>query len=440
MTTKLAALLVAATALACGGNDGTGLIPNEGGIADASDASQAVDAVTPIVDAAPDVPVEAGVYGAPSSTYPAFTPWMGQLSLNGGPLLTAPEVVTITWDVDTGRSTFESFGDEIGGSTYWSAAVGEYGVGPVVSGASNHVHVTSAPPAQWGDSDVQSFITANIGGLLPSPTSQTIYVFYIAPGTTYIFDNENACNSIGGYHDAFPSASSPAGAIAYAVLPNCSSDMKTTQYASHEIGEASTDPQPEIKPGLLSYDDPYMAFFFWQRNNLENGDACEFFPDSDYVEQQPFPFQVQRLWSNKQGPLGHSPCQPYTATYFNVAPLDLQDITVDLTQYGGPANFTTKGYACNVGQSIQIPIGIYSDGATGPISVSVAESNPLDQPVTGRITLSIDPNKTSGVNGEKTFVDATVTVKGPIAAELLTVITQLGTTKHYLPLLVGTTQ
>jgi hypothetical protein len=434
----LAALgLVALSALACGGSDGTGLIPNDGGTEANVDASPNIDAVAPIIDAAPDVPVEAGPYGLPSTTYPAFTPWMGQLTKNGGPILSAPVVVTVTWDVDTGRSTFESFGDEIGGSNYWSTAVGEYGVGPVISGTPNHVHVSTTPPTQWGDSDVRTFITSNIGTLLPAPTSQTIYVFYIAPGTTYIYDNANACNSIGGYHDAFQSGQN---VIAYAVLPNCNTDMKTTQYASHEIGEASTDPEPEIQPGLLSFDDPYMAFFFWQRNNEENGDACEFYPDSDYVEQQPFAFQVQRLWSNKQGPLGHSPCQPFTATYFNVAPLDLQDITVDMTQYGGPANFSTKGYACNVGQSIQIPIGIYSDGPTGPITVSVAESNPLVQPVTGRITLSIDPNKTSGVNGEKTNILATVTQKGPIAAELLTVITTQGATTHYLPLLVGTPQ
>ena len=413
-------------------------LTDSGGVGDASDAGPNVDAVTPIPDAAPDVPVEAGPYGLPSTTYPAFTPWMGQLTKNGGPILTAPVVVTITWDNDTGRATFESFGDEIGGSSYWSAAVGEYGVGPVVSGTSNHVHLSTTPPTQWGDTDVRNFLTANIGGILPAQTSQTIYVFYIAPGTTYTFQNQNACNSIGGYHDAFPSQNGP---IAYAVLPNCNTDMKTTQYASHEIGEASTDPQPEISPGLLSFDDPYLAFFFWQRNNLENGDACEFFPDSDYVEQNPFPFQVQRLWSNKQGPLGHSPCQPYTATYFNVAPLEhAGHHRRSHRRTAGPATYGDEGLRVQRRSVDSDSDRDLHRRPTGPISVSVAESNPLVNPVTGRITLSIDQNKTSGVNGEKTFINATVTQKGPIAAELLTVITQMGTVKHYLPLLVGTTQ
>jgi hypothetical protein len=108
-----------------------------------------------------------------------------------------------------------------------------------------------------------------------------------------------------------------------------------------------------------------------------------------------------------------------------------------LSGEGGPANFQTQGYNCALNATCQIPIGIYSDTQTGPIGVSVAESNPLVNPVTGRLTLSIDSNKTSGVNGEKTFINVTVTAKGPLNAELLTVITTVGTTKHYLPLLVS---
>jgi len=417
---------------ACGGTDGVDL--DGGSDAATTNDGQTGGDVVQTSDAGSDVtePVDAGPYGQPSTTYPAFTPWMGQLSKNGGPILTAPVIVTITWDVDTGRSTFEAFGDQIGGSSYWSAAVGEYGVGATTS---THVHLSTTPPTQWGDTDVRTFIGSNLGGILPAPTSQTIYVVYIAQGTTFVFGNQNACSSIGGYHDSFTAGSN--GVVAYAVLPNCASDSKTTQYASHEIGEAATDPQPSNNLGLYGWDDPYLAFHEWQRGNDENGDACEFFADSNYTEQQPFQFSVQRLWSNKMGPLGHSPCQPYTATYFNVAPLGIGDITVDLSQEGGPTNFKTKGFTCALNATCQIPVGIYSDGQTGPITVTAAESNPLVNPVTGRLSLSIDPKKTSGVNGEITYVNVTVNNKGPLNAEMLTVITQSGTTKHYLPLLVA---
>jgi len=414
---------------ACGGSPVD--INLDGGGPEAAPQPDATSDVATIPDGgANDAPVEAGPYGQPSSTYPAFTPWMAQLSNNGGPILTSPAVVTVTWDGDTGRSTFEGFGAGLGASSYWAAAVGEYGVGPTTN---TNVHLSTTPPTTWSDDDVQAFIKSNVGGVLGTPTSQTIYVFYIAPGTTFMWGNANACNSIGGYHDAVVVNGSP---VSYAVLPNCNTDQKTTQYASHEIGEASTDPEPGIQPAYDGFDDPYVAFHEWQRNNEENGDACEFFKDSDYIESQPFPYMVQRLWSNKQGPLGHSPCQPYTGAYFNVAPLGITDITVDLSVEGGPANFTTKGYVCALNATCQIPVGIYTDAATGPITVTVAESNPLYNPVTGRLALSIDPQKPSGVNGEITYVNVTVNQKGPLNAEMLTVITTLGSVSHYLPLLV----
>ena len=253
-----------------------------------------------------------------------------------------------------------------------------------------------------------------------------------------MFEGQNACGAIGGYHENFLMTTGMGSMSAsYAVIPDCTSTNGRTAAASHEIGEASTDPEPSTSPGIIGFDDPYLAFDLWQRSNDENGDACEFFPDSFYTEAAPFNFTVQRLWSNKMGPLGHSPCQPYQATYFNVVPLQLQDIMVDLSSEGGPANFVTKGYQCALNQTIQIPIGIYSDGPTQPITISVAESNPLVDPVTGRLTLSVDPMKTSGVNGEMTNLNVTVIQKGPLNAELMTVITTLGSVNHYMPILMS---
>ena len=421
--------------LGCGGSSGTGLDSGGGG-----DGSVQGDGGLPQGDGGSGdgatTTGDAGAYGAPSTTYPAFTPYMGQLSNNGGAILTAPVLVTITWDGDTGRATFEGFGDGIGGSSYWPAAVGEFGVGAATSGSTNHVHVTTTPPAQMSDGDIQTFISSNVGSLLPQPTSQTIYVVYLSQSTTLMFNNQNACQAgVGGYHDSFAVNSAQ---VAYAVLPRCGSDSQTTAAASHEIGEAATDPHPSSAPAITGFDDPYLVFDLWQRGNDENGDACEFFQDSYYTASQPFAYSVQRMWSNKAGPLGHSPCQPYTATYFNMAPIGLQDITVDLSQNGGPAAFKTKGYTAALNQTIQIPLGFYSDAATtGPWTVTAAESNPLVNPVTGRLTLSVDTAKPSGVNGEITYLNVTVTQVSPLKGEMLTVISTLGSTKHYLPLLIG---
>ncbi len=64
-----------------------------------------------------------GDHGAPSATFPAFTTEAPQIKNNGGSPLARPSIVTITWSSDPNAHTFEDFGDRIGGSAYWRAAV-----------------------------------------------------------------------------------------------------------------------------------------------------------------------------------------------------------------------------------------------------------------------------------------------------------------------------
>lgn len=430
----LACTLASGGFVACGGDDST-TIPPPGPDGGADGAVAKLDGGV-VVDSSDATPADFdAAYGQPSSTYPAFTPWMGQLVDHGGAKLTSPILVTITWDGDNGRNTFEGFGDGVGASPYWSASVGEYGIGPTVSGSANHAHVSTAPPNQMTDQDIQDFVGSNIGTLLPAYTDQTLYIVYLSTSTTLIFGNSTACQAgVGGYHSNFFANGNN---VAYAVLPRCGSDNAVTTASSHEIGEAATDAHPQTKPAIRQFADPYFAFETWQRNNNENGDACEFFKDSFYTEQQPFQYGVQRLWSNKQGPLGHSPCQPYAGPYFNMAPLDLQDVTVDLSQLGGSANFKTKGYLAGVGQTINVSLGFYSDQMTSvPWTVSVFESNPIVNQVMGRLAVSVDPAKTSGVNGEKTYIKVTVK-QNPVKLELFTVVSTLNGVKHYLPLVIS---
>ncbi len=424
MKTRLAlqAALLSVLAFACGGSD-PDPIAGDGGSADGSPDVVTADAGT---DAAPD-----GAYGGPSTTYPAFKPWMGQLSNLGGPILKNPVIVTITWDGDPNRQTYEDFGDAIGASPYFQAAVGEWGVGPATSGPSNHVHVTGAAPAQADDNGAHQFIQSNLGTLLPAWTDQTIYVLYYPKTTTVMVDGKPACTSgIGGYHDSFDANGK---ATIYAVLPNCTTPNAVTGASSHEIDEAVTDPLPRAKPAIRSFDDEFLAFELWQRNNDENADSCEFFKDSFYTEVAPLAYTVQRSWSNVQGPLGHSPCQPFATPYWNVAPLALEDLTVAF----GNQSIKAKGYKAKQGDTIHIAVGIYSDAATGPITISAAESNPVVNPVTGRLSVSVDPKKTSGVNGESTYIDVTVNNESQQKLELLTVIATLGGVKHYLPLMIS---
>jgi hypothetical protein len=413
---------------AANGDSSTG--GGDSGITGGDSGSSGEGGADSAVDAAP------GMYGAPSTTYPAFTPFTGELINNGGGVLATPKIVTVTWPNDGDVALLEDFDDKIGGTAYWQAAVSEYGVGAATSGAANHIHITTPPPAQMTDQDIVDFITTNAGGALPAPTTQTIYMIYLHPNTSLIFGGSAACtNGIGGYHNG---ATVQGVQTAYAVVPRCGSVATATSAASHEIGEASTDPQPNAQPGYVGFTDATIVYDLWQRGNDENGDACEFYPDSFYVEQAPFGYTVQRLWSNKAGPLGHSPCQPHSGTYFSATPLELQDIVVDLSQQGGSATTMTKGYHATLGQTITFPVGFYSDAATtGPWTLAAAESNPLVSPVTGRIVVHVDPAKTSGVNGEKTYVTVKVNVVGPAKAEMLTLVSTMGGVSHYMPVLIG---
>jgi len=379
--------------------------------------------------------------GAPSTVYPAFAPAMGQIQKNGSGYLTAPVIVTITWadDDPTSVSAFEQFGDDIGGSSYWTAATSEYGIGTAQSGTGNHIHIAANGPMQMNDSDIQTFVQQNVGAALPAPTAQTIYALYLSPSTQLIYNGSPACTSgIGGYHSiTTASGFNPA----YAVIPRCGGGgaqgiQSATLTASHELVEAASDSPPGY--GYTGFETPYMAWEYFLGFQHEIGDACEFYQDSFFMESAPFAFAVQRIWSNKSGAAGHAPCVPAPAgSYFNVTPLNPQTIDVDLTQQEGSPRFATKGYAAKVGQTVTFQVGFYSDGPTsGPWQLSAHSGNPLTG-LTSNLVATVDSSKMTGVNGETTSVTVKVVSAGASKGEVLTLSSYLGGTTHYMPVLIG---
>jgi hypothetical protein len=120
-------------------------------------------------------------------------------------------------------------------------------------------------------------------------------------------------------------------------------------------------------------------------------------------------------------------------------PLDLEDVTIDYSAYGGSATFATKGYHVKVGETRSFSVGFYSEGpTTGVWDVSVAEGNPLLGGVsTSRLSgLGIAPS--SGKNGDKATVTVTVDSAGTkTGSEFITIVSTLGTTKHFMPILIA---
>ncbi len=406
-----------------------------------------------------DAQADAGDHGQPSSNYPAFKPDFAVLQNNGGPIMKNPVVVAITWSSDPSEASFQSFADNLGATNYWKAAVGEYGVGPVVSGAMNHISMTTAAPASLADSDLQSMVTTNAGVTAgwPAPTADTIYAFFLPPGTLLQMGmggggggadaGTDACSQgVGGYHSEIAVGSVNAE---YAVVPSCTfgpgntAAQQSTMSMSHEIAESATDPLTNSNPGYIGFDQDHFGFDWFLEFQDENGDACEAYKDSFFEDKEttpPFDFWVQRTWSNKQGPLGHDPCQPGDEPYFNVAILNMQEVTVtlppQLTGMSTSQNVQVKGVHIPVGQSATVDVGFYSDAPTsGPWTLTWGQGSPFNPTPATYLGAKID--YTTGLNGQVAHVTVTPNAMGKLNAELLWFKSTLNGVSHVMPLVVS---
>jgi hypothetical protein len=387
--------------------------------------------------------VDANVdHGSPSTKYPAFAPEVPQVVNNGGAVLANPVFVTITWKGDTNAPGYEAFGDALGTSSFWSQIVHEYGVGAGSSGSANHVRMNEDAPASWSDSDVDAFVVMEASDPTsgwPSPTSDLMYVLYLPTGTTLLYDGESAClQGVGGYHT---STNVNGVEVAYAVIPQCRGTTidDATLIASHELGEGSADPHPGVATGWYGFDGEHAAWTVFQDAQTETADACEFFPDADYRSSEPnFAYLLQRQWSNASAMAGHDPCVPARPEpYFNVTPLDLEQVKVNLIDIGGPTNLTTRGYSIALGKSKTIQLGFTSDAATDPWQIEAYESDPLlGQQAPLLLDFSVDT--TTGQNGTTAYLTVTVDERGPGDYELLTIESTLGSTTNYMPILIST--
>jgi hypothetical protein len=433
--------------LACGSSDASQDTTHEAGVdsgTDLPDTRLPPPHDAPPPDTGPEVDP-----GAPSDTYPAFPTNMPQIVSNGGYVMTSPTIVTVTWSSDPAGGKFEGFGDAIGASDYWKQIVSEYGIGPATSGATNHVRITDPfPSAGWTTDDVDTFLNAQLTDPTksgwPAPLDDSIYVVYLPPGSRFTYQGQPACTQIGGYHT---SVAVGASNVSYAVIPYCMSvggshfDSMTSA-ASHELGEAATDPQPNVLPGYVGYDTSHLGWELFQLLFTENGDSCELYPESYVKLTEPgFNYAIQRLWSNAQAKAGHDPCVPAPPDpYFTVVPLATESITVNMGVYGGSTKSRTRGYAIPVGGTRQIEVGYISDAAVADWTIDVQEGTPIfgfGGGDTGHLTLGV-VGSNSGRNGNKATISITVNSIGKVKGEVATVISTDGAgVNHYTPIMIS---
>jgi hypothetical protein len=355
---------------------------------------------------------DAGVDDAapfPIALHPAWP----QLVAQGGGVLTAPAVLTVTFTGDTLAPELASFGAQATDNAYWDTVRAGYcaaGGSCVGRGAGTSVALGTSPAATYTDSTaggsastIQDLIETLIESQsLPALGGQTIPVFYFPSTTSISFNGQTSCDGFGGYHNAMRSQSTGL-TFTYAVVVECAPPtgltllQEATLAASHEIIESATDPvaSSTVRGFYLNVDDP--AYLPW--NAIRGGEAADLCIDTLDVGQDRATesgFTVQRIWSNAAAAAGGDPCVPARATpYFNVA----VESWLSTQAVGSTSSFEAVAFsnAPVTGGWTLVGVDLNADSASGSpyltISIGGAESAQVNNgdPVAVSVTLNQDP-------------------------------------------------
>ena len=315
-----------------------------------------------------------------------------------GPVISAVQIVTITFAGYTYEKQIQDFADFVPGSQWLSIVGKDYGIG---NGASfKKVSLTDTAPATISDQQIAKYIATKIGdGTLPKPSdapggaSQMLYMIYY-PSTTKISlpsgpgQVAQSCYDFGGYHN---STVQNGMKFAYAVLPTCKYvEVGNTAFdsltfsASHELIEALTDPYPESTSSYVisDYNSP------WAGTGGEVGDLCL---DQDYVENGYF---LQRSWSNAAAMASQDPCipAPTDEVMYDAYP-DMSAMDTLSMKAGQKTTVTFTGWSSAPTSDWHLDVfpfqGNFNPGAS-------FDKSTLNNGQTATLTLSIPANTPSG--------------------------------------------
>jgi hypothetical protein len=387
-------------------------------------------------DGGADAPGDTRVPDDVSVAFPAPHPAMPQEINLGGPVMTAPKFVVITFAGDTLASSIDDFADKVAASaTYWSGTTAEYGVGPI--GSVLHVSLNETPLASMTDADVQAWLLTKLSGPdagtleggapWPQPDGETVYMIYYPASVTITEGGGTSCNAFYGYHDDF--LLSGTTYVTYSVVARCPSFPSTSAIdtvaaiASHEMIEAATDPLPTDNPAWATPDSDHTAWAAPAGGEL--GDLCAGFGNVFYYPAD-VPYLVQRTWSNKAAAASHDPCQPDgMSPYYNAAAVLPDSVTVTDSTIG---TYTTKGVKIPVGGTGTVTVDLYSDAPAPPWAVQGFDLSSLFGG-TQELAVTIAGQSTAmGSNGTKLTLTIKVLQEGNGGAEILWIQSGAGST------------
>jgi hypothetical protein len=310
------------------------------------------------------------------------------------------------------------------GSSFWSGAVSEYGVGPLT--VLPPVTLSQAAPAT--ESNADGFISNEISTdpQLANVDSSTIVVLFY-PSTTALSgscsdpsagaDANGESLGYGGYHQT---AQTNNGNVPYAIVAECPKyglpdalDMVTVA-ASHEIIEAATDSGGGLN-GLDTSSGSGWALHQLLQGNEENGDMCA--ENHGFVRPSAaYPYILSRGWSNKAATAGNlDPCQPDILPHQPfVGAYPVMPDMVNVVRSNG------MGALIAVGQSKTIEVDCFSFQPTAPFNVGARQSRAIDPP-----QLQFTWDKPTCSNGDKVHLTITVASQGTGGVEPFVLFTEI---------------
>jgi hypothetical protein len=351
------------------------------------------------------------------------------------PLVTAPNVVTVTFAGDTLAAQLESFGSTITSSPYWTTVTaGLCGSGSTCIGAGTGVSTTvaTAPGSSYADSSeggattpLQTYLQTLIAAFPASmqPTADTVYTFYFPASTTITLDGATSCEEFDGYHNSMTMGNQT---VIYAIVPECPPEqgvLPTTEIAnatvdaSHEILEATTDGINSNTTGGYYLDFNQQSSLAWNdAGGGELGDLCVDLFGLGQDETMENGFTVQRIWSIANAASGtKDPCVPIPTgeIYYNAFPT----VSAVIVDVGKSQTFEVDALATGSMASWTVAVADSTDqtGQTTYLSFSIAGGQTqkdvgylqMSSGQTAQVTVTMlkDPSTAQGSEG---WGDATV--------------------------------
>ncbi len=384
----------------------------------AHDAARAVDASdAAFLDIGPD----GGWIIAPHDPAPAVVDY-------GGTVLASPVFTAITFPAFDLTTEAQALVSELGGTAYWTSALGEYGVGAATATAP--IVLTEAAPTSIDDPTIQTWLASNLGANPPfgAPTASSVYVVFYPSSTAVTLLGAPVCQHFGGYHNTVTLGSGPYSGttVAYVVIAECASGqaeaISLSETVAHELTAVATDPYPLAAP---AYDSVAPADEVWTLVTGGGGevpDLCSTFADSYFVPTG-LPYTVGRVWSNLNAAASHDPCQPSPTgeVYFNAAPHQPDSVTLTVQS----SVYQVHGVLTPLNVPKTIEVDLFSDGLTPAWTVAAGD---LSATLGGGPYLKFSWDATTGQNGTKLHLTVTPLQQDTYGGELFEITSTNGTT------------